>query len=346
MRSLIFVLGTLFALAGYASNPTVVVRKVEEVGAAAPVHVSGAVRSRNDVLLPARAEGQLMWSLEEGTRVAKGDVLAQLDRKQLELQLQEQQLLAERAAVNLRYLEGEVDRLQQLERNNLAAKTQLAEMTSRRDLAKNDKSVARARIERLQDSLSRTEIVSPVDGVIVERIKEKGEYARIGETVARVVDPVSLEVTAAVPVANLNRIDFDSPVTVTLGSLQFEAELRSVIHAGNQRSQTFDVIVDIPRDLAVTMVAGQFVEVDIPLLTLDASLYVPRDAVVLRTGGNYVFRIGEDNVAQRIGVVLGEGRGKMVSVRSEKGTLTIGDRVAIRGIERLQDGQEVVPVAS
>lgn len=328
-----------------ANNPTVIVSPVEESDRGAPVRVNGAVRAIHDILLPARAEGQLIWALDEGARVSSSDVLAQLDRRQLEITLAEEQLMLQRAEVNHRYLDKEVKRLQALEAKNLAATTQLAEMTSRRDLSVNDIQVAQSRIERITDNLSRTEIVSPIDGVIVERLKEQGEYARVGETVLRVVDPSTLEIIAAVPVANLNRIDFQGQVNVTLTDINFTAKLKSIIHVGDQSSQMFNVIVEVPREMAPNMVTGQFVEVDVPLLS-SRYLYVPRDAVVLRSDGSYVFRINNENVAERVNVVLGKGKGNMVSIISAEGSLENGDRVAIRGVETLQDGQEVNPVAS
>ncbi|MBT4160694.1 MAG: efflux RND transporter periplasmic adaptor subunit [Gammaproteobacteria bacterium] len=326
-----------------AEGQTVIVGTVEEVNSTIHVHVNGLVRSRSDVLLPARISGQLVSSMEEGMQVSAGTVIAQVDRQRLSLSLLEQEVMAERAEVNLRYLEGEVSRLLELEKNNLAAKTQLAEMISRRDLAKNDLRLAQARIAQLENDLEETKIVSPIDGVIVERLIEAGEYARAGDTVVRVVDPTSLEITAAVPVVNLNRLDYVEPVLITLKELQFQARLRSMIQAGDRSSQTFDVIVDIPLLAAANLVTGQFVEVDVPLKS-NKLLYVPRDAVVLRTDGSYVFRIDEQNVAQRISVELGEGHGSMVSVRSSEGSLKLGDRVAVRGVETLQDGQEVEPI--
>ena len=345
-RSLVVSAALIYSANGLATTgPSVIVSPVEESSGAPPVQVNGLVRSKSDVLLPARVSGQITWSLEEGARVSKGDVLAQVNRKRLELSLLEQALMAERADVNIRYLQGEVARLHELEKKNLAAKTQLAEMTSRRDLAANDLSLVKARIAQIENDLEETRIVSPIDGLIVERRIETGEYARAGDTVIRVVDTDSLEVTAAVPVANLNRINFKEGVLVSVDNLSFKTDLTSVIHAGDQRSQTFDVIIDVPRAVATNMVVGQFVGVDVPLKT-SKRLFVPRDAVVLRSDGSYVFRISEENVAQRVNVELGKGHGSMVSVLTEKGTLKIGDRVAVRGVESLKDGQAVSPAAS
>jgi multidrug efflux pump subunit AcrA (membrane-fusion protein) len=51
-----------------------------------------------------------------------------------------------------------------------------------------------------------------------------------------------------------------------------------------------------------------------------------------------VYRIDENNIAQRVVVTLGVGQGELVSVTGE---LSAGDSVAVRGVERLADGQEV-----
>ena len=67
-------------------------------------------------------------------------------------------------------------------------------------------------------------------------------------------------------------------------------------------------------------------------------LAVPRDALVLRREGTSVFRILEDDTAERVTVSTGLGAGGMIQVT---GGLAVGDRVVIRGAERLREGQKV-----
>jgi multidrug efflux pump subunit AcrA (membrane-fusion protein) len=67
-------------------------------------------------------------------------------------------------------------------------------------------------------------------------------------------------------------------------------------------------------------------------------LTVPRDALVLRSDGEYVFRINDDNKAERIRVGIGDSSGALVSV---SGPLAEGDRVAVRGAENLREGADV-----
>jgi multidrug efflux pump subunit AcrA (membrane-fusion protein) len=65
---------------------------------------------------------------------------------------------------------------------------------------------------------------------------------------------------------------------------------------------------------------------------------VPRDAVILRQGASYVMRVRPDNTAERVAVNLGPGRENHVQI---DGSLQAGDRVIIRGAERLEPGQTV-----
>jgi len=65
---------------------------------------------------------------------------------------------------------------------------------------------------------------------------------------------------------------------------------------------------------------------------------VPRDALVLRQNGSFVFRINADNKAEQVKVEIGDSSGELIAVH---GDLAEGDRVAIRGAENLSQGTEV-----
>jgi hypothetical protein len=65
---------------------------------------------------------------------------------------------------------------------------------------------------------------------------------------------------------------------------------------------------------------------------------VPRDALVLRHNGSFVFRINSDNIAEQIAVKIGDSAGELTAVT---GPLNAGDRVAIRGAENLSEGASV-----
>jgi multidrug efflux pump subunit AcrA (membrane-fusion protein) len=67
-------------------------------------------------------------------------------------------------------------------------------------------------------------------------------------------------------------------------------------------------------------------------------LTVPRDALVLRPEGISVFVIDAQLQARQVSVSTGLGSGDRIQVSGE---VSAGDRVVIRGNERLQPGQSV-----
>jgi hypothetical protein len=67
-------------------------------------------------------------------------------------------------------------------------------------------------------------------------------------------------------------------------------------------------------------------------------LTVPRDALVLRPEGQSVFIVDSNNQAQQVRVTVGVGQGEHIEIL---GAVSPGDRVVIRGNERLQPGQAV-----
>jgi multidrug efflux pump subunit AcrA (membrane-fusion protein) len=80
---------------------------------------------------------------------------------------------------------------------------------------------------------------------------------------------------------------------------------------------------------------GQLVSVGVPIRARADVLAVPRDALVLRHNGSFVFRIRDDQTAEQVAVELGDSAGDLIAV---SGALREGDRVAIRGAENLRDG--------
>ncbi len=94
----------------------------------------------------------------------------------------------------------------------------------------------------------------------------------------------------------------------------------------------------MPLEASGVWTVGQLVSVGIPIRSGKQTLTIPRDALILRQNGTYVFRINEENKAERIEVSIGDSAGDLISVT---GSLAEGDRVAVRGGENLKEGAEV-----
>ncbi|MFT5138553.1 MAG: RND family efflux transporter MFP subunit [Lysobacterales bacterium] len=304
--------------------------------ALAPVtQVVGTVVSRNDARLSAEVEGRLVNVVDVGVRVKKGDALAKIEDTQLKLMQDQLNAEINRAQARLTFLESEEQRYEKLTRSNLAAATKLDETRSNRDIARGDLLVAQSRLAQNNDKLERTTISAPFDGVVVERLMTPGERVDEGSDVIRLIDQQNLEVIARAPLENYPFVYEGLTLDLRAGSLISSGVVRTVVAVGDENTHQFEIRMDLEGS---PLPAGLTVRVSVPVSEVKEVLAVPRDALVLRPEGITVFIVDANNHAQQVNVTTGIGAGDKIEIF---GAVSPGDRVVIRGNERLQSGQSV-----
>lgn len=353
MRKLNSVIAGLAATLAFAYAPCadaqqpppkiVQVSEVIRADIAPTVSVPGTVFSRNDVQITAGIGGQLEMVAEPGTIVEKGDIVARVDRQTLLLQRAEQEALLERAEINLRQLESDLRRQRELQGSNLVSEFQLEQTEANRDLARSDVTITSVRIRQIDDQIRRSEVRAQFTGVVVERLRRGGEDVSRGEVLGRMTDTRNMEVRAFVPLKHLARTSAGDAIDVFDGGVRRQGTIRALIPTGDVRSQTFEARIDLPDPAQQTWPIGQLVSVAVPIRSGKSTLTVPRDALILRQNGQFVYRISDDNKAERIFVEIGDSDGELIAV---SGALKEGDSVAIRGAESLSEGADVQIVLS
>jgi RND family efflux transporter MFP subunit len=309
---------------------------VEKRELAPRITVTGQVRSRAAADLAAAVGGRLAWVAEPGTRVARNGVVARLDTDELKLQELEQAARVKRGEINHAQLAREAERLKGMGAN--VSRFQLEQSEAARDLAGADLEIARATLSQMQDRLARAELRSPFGGVVSERTKRAGEEVARGEIVARVLDPETLEIRLFLPLRHVRAIKAGDTVKVKFDGGEGKARVRGIVPAGDPRSQSFEVLVDPPASRGTRLPSGSVVDVELPLGDPQSLLAVPRDALVIRSEGLAVYRVGPDNKVQRMAVTTGVADGDWIAV---EGQLLVSDTVVVRGGENLQDGATV-----
>jgi len=275
---------------------------------------------------------------EPGTLVEVGDAIASIDKETLLLQRAEQEVLLERAEINTRQLNSQLRRQLELQGSNLVSEFELEQTEANRDLAVADAKLIKVRLRQIDDQVRRADVRAPFSGVVTSRQHRAGEDVARGEVLAAMTDILNMEVRAFVPLKHLQRTVVGESIEVFATDTQFAGSIRSLVPTGDIRSQTFEARIDLPLEASGSWTVGQLVSVGIPIRTGEQTLAIPRDALVLRQDGSYVFRINDENKAERIAVDIGASSGDLVGVT---GLLTEGDRVAVRGAENLREGAEV-----
>jgi RND family efflux transporter MFP subunit len=324
------------ALAQNGPPPAAVsVASVIEGQLAPTVSATGTVVSRNDARLAAEVPGRLDWVAEPGARIAKGAPVARVDSQALALQLRQDDAQVARLTANAELLDTQLQRLTALP-DGIASRSQVDEAAARLSMARHELEQARAARDRTRHLVDRAVIRAPFPGHVVERIRQLGEFVGAGTEVLRLTDTGNVEVVARAPVADAAHLAVGQAVTVHGVSSEAASRIRAIVPVGDERSRMLEVRIAMPGD---GWPIGSAVRVELPAARNGgASLVVPRDAVIVRADGAHVFRVGKDNTAERVTVRVGNGDAKRVEVT---GALAAGDRVIVRGGERLRPGQAV-----
>lgn len=342
----LLVASSLFVAPLYAA-PTVVVSQVEQAPLVQTLALNGTLRGKRDVDLTIGTAGKLTFVAEPGAFIKKGEHIARMEMLPLELEASQQRIMIKRAEVNLKYQEQELERLEKLAKTSSAAANQVDLVQNQHDLAITDIELAKVKLQQIQDRMARATVVAPFDGVISQRFLLAGRDANRADKLIRFIDINNLEVRFFVPVKYLSYVSPGQEVDLASGSfdnLQHgKATITAVIPATDERSQTFEVRAKLINESDKNWASGQLVDVDFNIKKPQASLLVKRDALILRKAGVHVVKIDNDNKAHHINVNVGQGQGDKVEVVPvEQNTLQLGDKVAIRGAERLASGQDVV----
>ncbi len=309
-----------------ALEPPVPAAAVDVRSVAMPVRVevTGQVATVYQATLSSRIQGTIDRLLvREGTAVKKGQVLIELDRRDVEAELG-------RTSADLDNARAHLARMKQLLQDD-AVSTQEMENATRAYR------VAEAARKAVLAQLSYTEVKAPFDGVITEKKVEAGELASPGQPLLKMEDPRQLRLEATVAERDLKRIARGDKIPVVIdavGSDPVPGVVSQILPAGDPQTHTFMVKVDLPASPAIkTGMFGRF------LLEKGVSptLIVPASAVMERGELTSVFVVGADGISRLRWVKVGRRLEEDVELLSG---VTVGERV-LRDSAQGMDGARV-----
>ena len=299
------------------------------------VDVPGTVVSRFDARLASELAAKLNWIADVGTEVSEGDTVARLEKITFRLYQMEAESRVAKEQARVTFLKSERARLEQLAENYLSAESQLDQVISDLAVAESDEKIAEAQLGHAKVAMYVTEIRAPFDGIVTEKLRSIGERLNIADEVIRLVDPKSIEVVARAPLNTVNFIKADDVLVLHNDYREGEGSVRTIVPFGNPQSHMFEVRLNVDPEV---WTVGESVRLSMPTAAAKEVLTVPRDALVLRREGAFVYRIDDELKAEQVNVITGLGAGILIEVI---GDINAGDRVVTRGAERLSTGMMV-----
>lgn len=314
--------------------------QVEVVTAAArqmapQMDVTGTIISLHDSRIAAEVEGPLLWIADVGTAVQEGDVIARMDTRLLDVAFKRAEANLKRLEADLKFREADVQRFRELAAKDNASKARLDEVTAQAEMTRQGISDARASYERAKGDLDRATIRAPFPGHVVQRLASKGEYITVGEDVVRLVDTRNIEVAMPAPIGITPFLKEGAMVEVKSEFGTRMLPIRTVVPVGDQVSRMVEVRLSADAD---DWVVSTPVKISLPKGSEVTAIAVPRDALVIKGGSVYLYKISADNKAERVTADIAATVGLWVGLKSG---VDAGDKVVVRGAERLQPGQSV-----
>lgn len=311
------------------------VASVSEGLASSVVRLPGTVISTRDALIATEISGRLTWVAEVGERVAAGDPVARIDNHRLRLQLRDNEAQIARLDADIQYNRRQIARLQQLAVTNNMAQAELDQLHARLEMLLQEQRIAEVARDRTRYDLELAQVRAPFPGVVASREMRTGEYTQVGSALVRLVDTEALEVTVNAPLRAAHFNALGNEVQIDAGQRHVMASIRGMVPVGDSRSRMMELRLSIP---AGEWLIGEAVSVELADGETSRALNIPRDALVLRDNEAYVYTVSAKGTAAKVMVTPLAGRGEVIAV---EGALHAGDRVVVRGAERLREGQEV-----
>jgi HlyD family secretion protein len=146
--------------------------------------------------------------------VHKGDVLAVIKADDARAALAEARAQVGEAEADIRLYESERERAQRLWREDVGSKQAADKAERDLDAARAHRATALAEVHRLAAIVEKTEIVAPIDGVIVERFTHAGESIASGAPLVTIADLKRTRVEAEIDEFDAARVALDANVSI------------------------------------------------------------------------------------------------------------------------------------
>jgi len=272
--------------------------KVKRGEITSTVSAAGKVQPEMEVDISANVSGKIVrLGVKEGDGVEEGQFLVQLDRNRYQALVDQAQAQLTSAEARLVEAEAEYRRVQELYNSSLASEADLEAAKARRDVDKANYGAAKAYLDKVQDDLSKTTILSPMTGTVSQLNSEVGEVVLgteqfSGTVIMTIADLSRMEVETDVDETDIvdvhagqpAKIEVDAlPDTVLEGKVTEIANTAFTLGRGTQEEVTnFKVKVAIVDDIS-SLRPGMSATVDIETATHEDVLYVPIQCVVMRS---------------------------------------------------------------
>jgi len=296
--------------------------------------------------ISARASGYLRrWTKDIGSRVEKGELLAEIETPEIDQQLSQAIAARQQAASGLELAKSTVARWENLRKKDVVSQQDLDERRSALAQSTANLAAADANVQRLRQTEGFKRVLAPFAGVITRRNVDVGDLIDAGgggggRALFMLAQTDPLRVYINVPQAYAQLVKAGQPVVVSQAELRgqnFKGEVARTSGAIDTTTRMMQVEVSLPNKDG-TLLPGAYVQVSLPLAA-SQSLTIPANALIFRAEGTRVAVVDARGRVHLRTVQLGRNYGETVEVLDGLGAT---DRLVLNPSDSLAEGDVVV----
>lgn len=317
----------------------------------------GTVTALNTVAVRARVDGQLIRvGFREGQLVKAGEVLAEIDPRPYQVQLDQVRGQLARDEAQLAIARLDLERYRGLLAKESIARQQVEAQDALVRQLQGTVMTDRAQLDNAQLQLDFTRITAPLSGRLGLRQVDVGNMLRAGDATGIVVltqtQPIS--VVFAIPAESLTPVLARLQARQTLQVEAWDRDARNRLASGRVASVDNQVdvstgTVKIKAEFAnqdQALFPNQFVNVRLRVETRKDALLIPLAALQRGTPGTFVYRLKDDLTVEIVKVQPGPQQGELLAIEpgpqiGVQAGLQVGERVVSDGGDRLRPGARV-----
>jgi RND family efflux transporter MFP subunit len=301
----------------------------------------GTLQGAQQAPISARATGYVKrWSHDIGSRVEKGELLAEIESPEIGQQLSQAVAARQQTAASLALARSTVERWEAMRQKDVVSQQELDERRSAAAQASANLAAADANVQRLRQMQGFTRVVAPFSGVITRRNVDVGDLIDSGGKVLFVLTQVDpLRVYLNVPQAYAQLVRPGQKVVVTQAELrgqQFTGVVARTAGSIDAATRTMQVEINLSNKERV-LLPGAYVQVSLPLAASE-TLVVPTNVLLFRPEGIRVAVVDEASRVRLRAVTMGRNLGEAIEVVDG---IDGRDRLVVNPSDSLADGDPV-----
>jgi len=272
------------------------------------------LQAQKSILLNSQSSGIITkLDFDMGKKVKKGELLAVIDTRIKKLDLDLKKVIKEETETNIKYLESLLKKDKVLLDKNILRKEIYEASENRLINARFAAKKAEIAYKLSKINYNNSFIYAPFSGLIVNRLKQKGDIISMGAPIAKLIDNNNLEVVIGVTWEDLMKIK--------KYSLDKVVELKSSdkLSCTGRISGISELLDDITRlyPLKVLLkecpiINGTQVKVSIPISEYENSFEIKRDILSYEDNNYFLFTLNNNKAVKVQVQVLDDNRDKMI----------------------------------